>query len=131
MAKVVGIGGIFLQFKGDEKLVQKWYNENLGMDMSEYGTGFIEGEQLVLLTFKRLNENSPYINLRVDDIDEIFATFKRSNIEIVDEVKKYDYGKFGQFKDPFGNIVELWEPVVEEYKKMVQKEIKEYKKGKL
>ena len=131
MAKIVGLGGVFLQFKGEEKLVQKWYNEFFNLDMSEFGTGFIDGEQLVLLTFTRQREESPYINFRVDDIDSLFAQLEENDIEIVSPVKKYEYGKFGQFKDPFGNIIELWEPFIEEYKKMVRREIKVYKKGKL
>lgn len=131
MAKVVGLGGVFLQFKGDEKEVLKWYSEFLNMDMTEYGSGFTKGEQLVLLSFKRIKETSPYLNLRVDDIDEMFHKIKDHNLEIIDQVKEYEYGKFGQFKDPFGNIIELWEPYVEQYKKMVKKEIESYKKGKL
>ncbi|AIO19014.1 Glyoxalase-like domain protein [Candidatus Izimaplasma bacterium HR1] len=131
MAKVVGIGGVFLQFKGEKKEVQNWYNEFMGLDMTEYGTGFYEGEQLVLLSFKRSNENSPFINLRVDDIDAMFKKFVDNSIEIVDDIKRYDYGKFGQFKDPFGNIIELWEPFTDKYIEMVKKEIVQYKKGKL
>lgn len=131
MAKIVGLGGVFLQFKGEEKEVQKWYNDFFKIDMSEYGAGFIEGEQLVLVTFKRMRENSPYLNFRVDDINSLFLKLKENGLRIVDDVKEYDYGKFGQFEDPFGNIIELWEPNVIEYKKMVNKEIKEYKKSKL
>lgn len=131
MAKIVGLGGVFVHFEGDEKEVHKWYQDFFGLDMTEYGTGFIEGEQLVLVSFKRMREISPFLNFRVDDIDAIFDKIKIENLEIVDPVKEYEYGKFGQFKDPFGNVIELWEPYVDEYKKMVQKEIEEYKKGKL
>ncbi len=42
------------------------------------------------------------------------------------EIHDYDYGKFAQFEDPFGNIIELWEPNVENYKKMVLKEIESF-----
>lgn len=129
MARAVGIGGVFMHFKGDENDVKKWYNKYLGMDLTEYGTGFIEGEQLVLLSFKRQSPDGVQLNLRVDDIDTIFETFKRDSIKIVSPIKEYDYGKFGQFEDPFGNQIELWEPYVEEYKKMVKKEIETYKKA--
>ena len=129
MGKAVGIGGVFLHFKGDEKEVMKWYESELGFDLSPYGTGFIKGEQLVLLSFKRNNGQSPYLNIRVDDVTEIVSRFKYNNIEIINEIKEYSYGKFAQFKDPFGNIVELWEPYVEAYKKMVKEEIESYKKS--
>lgn len=131
MAKAVGIGGVFLHFKGEEVDVMNWYHEFLGLDMSPYGSGFIEGEQLVLLSFKRSGEDSPYLNLRVDDIDTLFERFTQNNIKIINEVKSYDYGKFGRFEDPFGNVIELWEPVVDVYKEMVKTEIVKYKKGKL
>ncbi len=127
MAKAVGIGGVFLHFEGDEKTVMKWYHDYLGLELSPYGSGFITGEQLVLLSFKRGEGNHPFLNLRVDDLQEIISKFEVDNIEIVSDVKIYDYGKFAQFKDPFGNLVELWEPYIDEYIKMVKKERKDYK----
>ena len=131
MAKAVGLGGVFLQFEGEEKEVMNWYEENLGLDMTPYGTGFYEGEQMVLLSFKRGDKpNNPYLNIRVDDIDNIIATFKEQNIEILSDVKEYPYGKFAQFKDPFGNAIELWEAYAKPYKEMVKKEVEDYKKAK-
>ena len=46
MGKVVGRAG-------EEKEVMNWYEKELGFDMTDYGTGFTEGRQLVLLSFKR------------------------------------------------------------------------------
>ena len=125
MAKAIGIGGIFLQFKGDKF---KWYHQHLGLEISEYGTGFIEGRQLVLLMFKRQSEEGVYINFRVDDIETLIHTFKQEGLKIVQELNYHDYGIFAQFEDPFGNVVELWEPNEENYKKMVLKEIELFKK---
>lgn len=95
--------------------------------MSPYGTGFIEGEQLVLLSFKRSGETGPYINFRVDNISQLMVKFKSEGLRIVQEIQVFDYGKFSQIEDPFGNVIELWEPNVEVYKKMVRKEIDDYK----
>ncbi len=129
MAKAIGIGGVFLHFKGDEQEVMNWYEEYLGFEMTPYGTGFTKGTQYVLLSFKREdNPNTPYLNIRVDDIDTIMNKFKGMGIEIMSDVKEYEYGKFSQFKDPFGNVIELWEVYEENYIRMVNKEIKEYKK---
>lgn len=129
MAKAVGIGGVFLHFQGDEKEVMKWYETNLGLDMTEYGTGFIAGDQMVLLSFKRGEKpNTPFLNLRVDDIDSLMDSFKQQGLEVLSEVTEYPYGKFAQFVDPFGNPIELWEVYEKEYKEMVQKEIDDYKK---
>lgn len=52
MVKIVGVGGLFLEFKGEKDALHRFYNEVLGMDMSEYGSGFTEGEQMMLLSFK-------------------------------------------------------------------------------
>lgn len=127
MAKAVGIGGVFLHFKGEQQKLFQWYHDHLGLDMSEYGTGFIEGEQLVLLMFKRTSEEGVYLNLRVDDIETIISNFKEEGLNIVQELNYHDYGIFAQFEDPFGNVVELWEPNEENYKKMVQNEIENFK----
>jgi len=129
MAKAVGIGGVFLHFEGEEQAVMDWYEEHLGFDMTPYGTGFIEGPQYVLLSFKRGNKpNTPFINIRVDDLDELMKQLKDQGLEILSETTEYPYGKFAQFKDPFGNPIELWEVYEEEYIKMVKKEVDTYKK---
>ena len=125
MAKVTGIGGLFLDFKGEKEELHRFYKEYLGLDMSEYGSGFIEGEQMMLLSFKREDENGPLINFRVDDLDEIIKTLRESGLT-TDETADYDYGKFAHFIDPFGNNIELWEPNAENYKEMVRKEIEKY-----
>jgi len=130
MAKAIGIGGVFLGFQGNQKELFNWYQENLGMEFSAYGTGFINGEQLMVLTFQRsANSNAPYLNLRVDDIETLIRNFKKQNLEIIQDIESYPYGKFAQFKDPFGNPIELWEPIDTVYKEMVNEEIKKYKEG--
>ncbi|MBU1143561.1 MAG: VOC family protein [Firmicutes bacterium] len=128
MAKAIGIGGIFLGFQGEQKELFDWYASHLGLEFSSYGTGFIEGEQLMVLTFKRAHESkAPFINLRVDDIGTLIANFKEQKLEIIQDIESYPYGKFAQFKDPFGNPIELWEPIVDTYKEMVHEEISNYK----
>jgi uncharacterized glyoxalase superfamily protein PhnB len=128
MAKAIGIGGVFLDFNGNEKEVMNWYHKYLGLQLTEYGSGFINGEQLVLLSFKN-NSSNTLLNFRVDEIEIIFETFRKDSIKIISPIQKYDYGKFGQFEDPFGNQIELWEPNEEVYKTMVQEEIKRFKKA--
>jgi len=131
MGKAIGIGGVFIHFNGDSKELFDFYEKYLGMDFSAYGSGFLEGSQLMVLTFKRDdNPNMPYINLRVDHIKEIVDKLKNDNIEILSDIKDYQYGKFATFKDPFGNVIELWEAQREAYIKMVEKELESYKKEK-
>lgn len=128
MAKAIGIGGVFLHFEGPEQDVLDWYEAHLGFDMTPYGTGFTAGRQFVLLSFKRGNEpDTPYLNIRVDDIDAVMKHLTDEGVEILMSVEEYPYGKFSRFKDPFGNAIELWEVYEKEYIKMVQKEIDDYK----
>ena len=128
MAKAVGIGGVFLHFEGEEQEVMDWYEDNLGLDMTPYGTGFVEGTQYVLLSFSRGDQpQTPYLNLRVDDIDTLITNFKKQDLEILSDVTEYDYGKFARFVDPFGNAIELWEVYEKPYVEMVKKEVQAYK----
>lgn len=131
MARAIGIGGVFIHMQGESKELFDWYEKFLGMDFSAYGTGFIQGEQLMVLTFKRDDSlKMPYLNLRVDDISTIIDTLKKEKVEIVSDVTEYDYGKFATFIDPFGNPIELWEAYPKKYQELVRTEIKNYKKHK-
>jgi len=128
MGKVVGVGGIFLGLKGNDQEIRDWYETHLKLDMTPYGTGFITGDQLLLVSFTRTeNSNSPYINFRVDNIEEVINHIQSEGCKITSKIEEYPYGKFAQFEDPFGNFIELWEPYIDEYKKMVEQEINNYK----
>ena len=130
MAKAIGIGGIFIHMKGDSKALFDWYEKHLGLEFSAYGTGFLEGPQLMVLTFKRDDSpEMPYLNLRVDNIEEMIQDLKKSRIKIISDIETYEYGKFATIKDPFGNVVELWEADRDAYIKMVEEEIKKYKEN--
>lgn len=126
MAKAVGVGGVFLDFKGEKEKVHQFYKEHLGLEMTEYGSGFLMGEQLMLLSFKRDLAQVPLINFRVDNLEEVIRTLRNENLQ-TDEIIEYPYGKFAHFTDPFGNYIELWEADVNAYKEMVLKEIESYK----
>lgn len=128
MGKIIGLGGVFLSFKGDKNSLLKWYYETLQLDMSEYGTGFITGEQLMLVSFKREGQDMPLINFRVDNIQEMITKLKSVGIQ-TSKISEYEYGKFAWFVDPFDNKIELWEAYPEQYKKMVQDEVNKYKQS--
>lgn len=128
MGKAIGIGGVFIHLNGKSKELFDWYEEFLGLEFSAYGSGFLQGEQLVTLTFKRDNsENMPYINFRVDDIESIVKKLKSNKIQIISDIETYDYGKFARFMDPFGNPIELWQAKSDAYRALVKDEIKKYK----
>ena len=130
MAKAIGIGGVFIHMKGNSKALFDWYEKYLSLEFSAYGSGFLEGPQLMVLTFKRDdNPEMPYLNLRVDDIHSIILNMKEDQIEIISDIADYPYGKFATFKDPFGNVIELWEADREAYIKMVEEELRKYKEN--
>lgn len=125
MGKAVGVGGLFLNFNGDQDALHRFYQKYLGLDMSLYGSGFIEGGQMMLLSFKRESEEMPLINFRVDNLEEVMKELREIGL-VTDEIVEYEYGKFAHFTDPFGNYIELWEPDEENYREMVRAEIEKY-----
>jgi len=127
LGRVVGVGGLFLQFKGSKQEVQDWYEQNLGLPMSQYGSGFTQGEQLMLFSFSNDSEETPLVNLRVDDLDAVVATIAGQGAD-VGVISDYGIGRFVRFTDPFGNLIELWEPRADEYRAMVKAEIEAYHK---
>lgn len=128
MGKVIGLGGVFIHLQGDTKTLYDWYEKHLGLSFSQYGSGFIQGQQLMVITFKRDdNPHMPYLNFRVNHIDELINHLKDEQVEILSDVTTYDYGKFATFMDPFGNPIELWEANEEAYIKLVEQEIEAYK----
>lgn len=51
------------------------------------------------------------INYRVENLEELLKELEKEGVEIVGEMRTFDYGKFGWIMDPEGNKIELWEPV--------------------
>lgn len=123
MAKVIGIGGIFLKFKDPEKM-RDWYKNVLGMNTNAYGVLFeFNGDtsskkgHLQLGTFAAdtnyfgSETQNAMLNFRVDDLDGLVLKLKDSSTEILNEIESYSYGRFLHVSDPEGNRLELWEPV--------------------
>ena len=122
MAKITGIGGLFLKTEQDQEKIREFYSEKLGLLPSEYGISIISDTNLTLITLEKGHDEFPYLNLTVDNIDEMVKDLKEKNVEIVKEPIEYGYGKFATIKDNQGNLIELWEPYREEYLKMVEEE---------
>ena len=130
MKKVTGIGGVFFKTK-DPKAIKEWYIKHLGFEQSEHG-GIVfewtttdqpaEKGQTVWAPFKdsttyfQPSEKEFMINLRVENLEELMKELKNEGVQMVGEIEKYEYGKFGWIIDPEGNKVELWEPIEEEPK---------------
>jgi len=131
MGKAIGIGGVFIHMNGDAKELFDWYERLLGLEFSAYGTGFLSGTQLMVLTFKRDDDpRMPYLNFRVDDIETIVEKLKQERVDVYYGIETFDYGKFARFVDPFGNAVELWEADAKAYVAMAATEVARYRRDK-
>ncbi|MCH4889095.1 hypothetical protein EZV73_15980 [Acidaminobacter sp. JC074] len=127
MAKITGLGGVFIKTKSEVTRLLEWYRDVLELDITEYGLNFLVPNELTLITFEA-SEGETVLNFTVDNLDDFINMLKEKSVQITSPIKEYDYGKFAQIKDPFGNIVELWETRSDNYIQMVRKEIHDYKK---
>lgn len=124
MARVTGIGGVFLRAK-DPKALAAWYARHLNVALNEYGgMSFVwkdDGHAADAMTaWSTFPEDTKYfgpghqavmINYRVDDIDGIVASLKASGAQVDDKRMDESYGRFAWATDPEGNRFELWQPV--------------------
>ena len=122
--KVIGVGGIFFKSDNPEE-TKKWYQENLGLPIDEWGTMFKSRDidnpdQVNYLQWSPFDKKTDYfdpskkefmINYRVQNIGEFVKILKGKGITVLDEITEYDgIGKFVHILDPEGNKIELWEP---------------------
>ena len=124
LPKVTGIGGIFF-FSDNPKEIKEWYGKNLGLAIDEYGSPFefrnaYRPDEINYLIWSPFKKGSEYlkpskkefmINYRVQNIEGLVKKLKENNVNVVDEIETYDYGKFVHIMDPDGNKIELWEPI--------------------
>jgi len=130
MAKVTGIGGVFLKSKGKGSELAAWYQKNLGIELESWGGAILKwtDDKVVdggLTVWSTANADSKWfspsessfmINYRVDDLDELLEQLRQNGVEIVKGPDCEENGKFAWIMDPDGNKVELWEPMVADAK---------------
>jgi len=124
MARVTGIGGVFLR-SNNPKAMAKWYSENLGITLSDFnGTGFQWADEVPagtgMTAWSAFPQDTSYfgdgpqqtmINYRVDDLDALLATLSAAGVWIDPKREDYAYGRFAWIKDCDGNRLELWQPL--------------------
>ena len=124
MARVTGIGGVFLR-SSDPKAMAKWYSEHLGITLSDFnGTAFQWSDEVPagtgMTAWSAFPQDTSYfgegaqgamINYRVDDLDTLLATLSASGVWIDSKREDYAYGRFAWIKDCDGNRLELWQPL--------------------
>ena len=125
MARVMGIGGVFLKAKKNSKELMAWYQKHLGFTMEDFGGAILNwaddtGEDGGLTvwtiaahdtTWFSPSESSFMINYRVDDMNGMLAQLQEAGVEIIAGPESHENGKFAWILDPEGNKVELWEPM--------------------
>ena len=121
MARVTGIGGIFVKATEPETL-RVWYRDVLGITLDEWG-----GAQLwndgprnygVWSAFAATTDyfapsTKPFmVNLRVDDIDGMLARIRDAGAgdRILDRRDDGEHGRFRYVLDPDGTLIELFQP---------------------
>jgi len=119
MAKVIGVGGVFLRARNVEELCA-WYERVLGLELT-IGTGAIfdrsQGSEHLVVSF--FEPSSTYIgdperqgamvNYVVDDLDGLLHHLDECGVEY-EPIQVEPYGRFSWTTDPEGNRLELWEP---------------------
>jgi predicted enzyme related to lactoylglutathione lyase len=134
LKRVTSIGGIFFRTK-DPKAIREWYGKHLGLNIDDqYGTSFEwrhaeAPEKKGYTVWSPFKETTDYfgpngkdfmINYRVENLEKLLEVLKSEGVEVAGDIQTFEYGKFGWIMDPEGNKIELWEPVDEEYDKMVE-----------
>jgi predicted enzyme related to lactoylglutathione lyase len=119
MAKVVGVGGIFLKAR-DPKALSAWYASHLGVPTLDGGTLAFDGPESAGVTvFAHFPLDTKYfgqgqqevmVNFRVDDLDSLLVQLAAADVRIDPKRDDSDYGRFAWIWDLEGNRVELWEP---------------------
>lgn len=124
MAKVTGIGGVFIKSAGDHKKLAEWYSRNLGIQLESWGGAILKwpddtADDKGLTVWSTAANTSDWfspstssfmINYRVDNMDEMLAQLKQNGVEIIKGPDADFNGIFAWVLDPDGNKVELWEP---------------------
>jgi len=126
MARVTGIGGVFLRAR-DPKILAAWYVEYLGFPAADYGTTFLWSDEVPsgtgMTTWSAFDAETDYfgrreqqamVNYRVDDLDALLTQLADAGVEIDPKREEYSYGRFAWIHDPEGNRIELWQPLSSE-----------------
>jgi predicted enzyme related to lactoylglutathione lyase len=119
MARVLGIGGVFVKSKDVDGL-RAWYRDMLGLEIQEWGGAqfWTTGERTygVWSAFRadtkyfEPSEREFMVNLRVDDLEGVLAKLRARGARVLERREDSEDGKFGYVIDPDGTLLELWEP---------------------
>ena len=118
MAKVVGVGGIFVKAR-DPAALRAWYRDCLGVEIHDWGGAQLWNEGKTYAVWSSFKADTKYfepserdfmINFRVDDLDGLLAQLRERGARVLDRREDTDDGKFGYVVDPEGTLLELFQP---------------------
>ena len=119
MAKVTGIGGVFVKSR-DPKALSAWYADVLGFTIDPWGGSQLENDAKTVGVWNAFAADTKYfepsdkpfmINFRVDDLDGMLARVREKGGQVLDRREdSAEIGKFGYVVDPEGTLLELWQP---------------------
>lgn len=123
MAKVTGIGGVFIKTP-DTKATARWFSEVLELPTESWGRMFPwrdhenpekEGYTVLGLHATDSDYYGPstrefMLNLQVDDLDGMLAKLRAQGVEIVKVFDPDPNGRFAHVKGPDGMVIELCQP---------------------
>lgn len=126
MARVTGIGGVFILSRGDGKTLSAWYEKHLGMKIEDFGGVALNwqddtAEDKGVTIWHAADHDSKWfspskssfmINYRVDDLEALVSQLKSEGISILEGPEYHENGVFASIMDPEGNKIELWEPKI-------------------
>lgn len=120
MAKITGIGGIFIK-STDPKALSAWYRDKLGMPIEDWGGALLKqsAQSPSTATWSPFEEGTQYfapstrdvmINFAVDDLDTYLAQIEAKGVKVLGRMETDPNGKFAWILDPDGTKIEFWEP---------------------
>ena len=126
MARITGIGGVFLKSKGDHAALAAWYKKHLGMALEDWGGAILrwpddKAEDRGVTVWSLAGKDSKWfspstssfmINYRVDNLGEMLDQLRAGGVEVIQGPESAENGKFAWVMDPDGNKVELWQPML-------------------
>ena len=118
MAKVLGLGGLFVRAEDTEAL-SAWYGRVLGFPVADWGgaqwshpdKGYTLWSPHKADTDYFAPSTSPFmLNLIVDDLDGMLERVRSEGVEPLGQEDQDPYGRFAWLLDPQGLKIELWQP---------------------
>lgn len=124
MARVTGIGGVFLR-SHDPVALARWYSRHLGVTPAEHGgVNFLWSDEVPagtgLTVWSAFPQDTTYfgagaqpvmIDYRVDDLDALLLQLAAAGVWVDPHREDYDFGRFAWIRDCDGNRLELWQPL--------------------